>query len=486
LGDPHWSSRLSRLPPSTAQGSNMTKRQLRLGAILAGVGTTQNGWRHPDLPGDASIDIAWFIANARKAEAAKFDLVFIVDSPYITPDTAPHFLNRLEPLTLLSALAVSTERIGLVATLTTSYNEPFNVARQFGSLDLISRGRAGWNVVTTGLEGAARNYGRDEHLDHTLRYRRAQEHLEVVQGLWDSYEDDAFPRDKQRGVFLDKHKLHPLNHRGEFFSVAGPLNISRSRQGQPVIFQAGSSDTGRDFAAAYAEGIYSNAENFEEAREYYRDIKRRVVAAGREPSQLLIFPGLTPVIAATDAEAIARDEETVGKLDLSKALVQLGRPFNYYDFSQHPLDEPFPELGELGTNGYRGAAERIKNVARNEQLTLRQTAWRFAARRSPFVGSPLTVANELERWFHEGAADGFNYRVSSPTDFALFVDEVVPILRERGLVRSEYEHDTLRGHLGLAVPENRHTRARRAQDAGSQPAESANTKAQDAAPRVQP
>ncbi|MET0390126.1 MAG: LLM class flavin-dependent oxidoreductase [Polyangiales bacterium] len=438
-----------------------TKRQLKLGAILAGVGTTQNGWRHPDLPGDASIDIQWFIENARKAEAAKFDLIFIVDSPYITKDTAPHFLNRLEPLTLLSALAVSTQRIGLVATLTTSYNEPFNVARQFGSLDLISRGRAGWNVVTTGLEGAARNYGRDEHLDHSLRYRRAEEHLRVVQGLWDSYEDDAFPRDKERGVFLDKDKLHALDHRGEFFSVAGPLNISRSRQGQPVIFQAGSSETGRDFAAEYAEGIYSNAESFEEAREYYRDVKQRLVAAGRQPDQLVILPGLTPVLAATDEEARALDEANQGKLDLGKALVQLGRPFNYYDFSKHALDEPFPELGDLGQNGYRGAAERIKRVARDERLTLRETAWRFAARRSPFVGSPLTVANEIERWFVEGAADGFNYRVSSPTDYALFLNEVVPILRERGLFRREYEHETLRGHLGLKVPENRHTRARR-------------------------
>jgi FMN-dependent oxidoreductase (nitrilotriacetate monooxygenase family) len=439
----------------------MPQRYLKLGAILAGVGTTQNGWREPELPGDASIDIAWFIANAQRAEAAKFDLVFIVDSPYITPDTAPHFLNRLEPLTLLSALAVSTSRIGLVATLTTSYNEPFNVARQFGSLDLISRGRAGWNVVTTGLEGAARNYGREEHLDHALRYRRAQEHLQVVQGLWDSYEDDAFPRDKQRGVFLDKHKLHALDHRGEFFSVAGPLNISRSRQGQPVIFQAGSSEAGRNFAAAFAEGIYSNAENFEEAQAYYRDLKQRVVAAGRQPEHLLILPGLTPVIAESDEAAIARDEETTGKLDLSKALVQLGRPFNYYDFSKHALDEPFPELGELGSNGYRGAAERIKQIARSERLTLRQTAWRFAAWRSPFVGSALTVANEIERWFREGAADGFNYRVSSPTDFTLFLEQVVPILRERGIVRSEYAHETLRGHLGLPVPENRYARARR-------------------------
>jgi FMN-dependent oxidoreductase (nitrilotriacetate monooxygenase family) len=439
----------------------MPNRQLKLGAILSGVGTSQNGWRHPDLPGDASVDIDWYRENARKAEAAKFDFVFMVDSPYITPDTAPHFLNRLEPLTLLSALAASTTRIGLIATLTTSFTEPFNVARQFGSLDLISRGRAGWNVVTTGLEGAAKNYGREEHIDHTVRYRRAREHLAVVQGLWDSYEDDAFPRDKATGVFLDKTRQHALDHRGEFFSVAGPLNISRSRQGQPVIFQAGSSDEGRDFAASAAEGIYANAETFDEAREYYRDIKRRTAAAGRNPDHILIFPGIVPVIADTDEEALRRDEAESGKLDLKKALVQLGRPFNYHDFSRYPLDEPFPDLGDLGSNGYRGAAERVKRVARDEKLTLRETAWRFAARRSPFVGSPVTVANALEHWFREGAADGFNFRVSSPTDFAIFVDRVLPLLRERGLVREEYEHETLRGHLGLPVPANRYTVARR-------------------------
>ncbi|HYP97515.1 MAG TPA: LLM class flavin-dependent oxidoreductase [Polyangiaceae bacterium] len=440
----------------------MAERQLKLGAILSGVGTTQNGWRHPDLPGDASVNIDWFIENAQKAEAAKFDLVFIVDSPYITPDSAPHFLNRLEPLTLLSAVATATKRIGLVATLTTSYTEPFNVARQFGSLDLISRGRAGWNVVTTGLEGAAGNYGLEQHIDHSVRYRRAAEHLSVVQGLWDSYEDDAFPRDKGSGVFLDKSKLHPLNHRGEFFSVSGPLNISRSPQGQPVIFQAGTSEDGRDLAARFASGIYANEETFEEAQEYYQDIKRRAVAHGREPDEILIFPGLVPIIADTDEQARSREEEINGKLDLKKALVQLGRPFNYHDFTQYPLDEPFPELGDLGQNGYRGGAERIKRVAREGQLTLRETAWRFAARRSPFVGSPLTVANEMERWFREGAVDGFNFRVSNPRDFDDFLQRVLPLLRERGLIRRDYEHSTLRGHLGLPIPENRHTRARTA------------------------
>ena len=447
------------------------ERTLKLGAILSGVGIGQNDWRHPDLPGDASVNIDWYIEQARKAEAAKFDLVFIVDSPFITPDTAPHFLNRLEPLTLLSALAVATTHIGLVGTLTTSFNEPYNVARQFGSLDLISHGRAGWNVVTTGLEGAARNYGREEHFDHALRYRRAHEHVSVVQGLWDSYEDDAFPADKAAGVFLDRSRQHALNHRGEFFSVAGPLNIRRSEQGQPVIFQAGDSSAGRDLGAAIAEGIYTNAEDIEEARAYYRDVKQRAMALGRNSDHVTIMPGLVPVIAASEAEAQRIRTERAEALDLKKALAQLGRPFGYHDFSQYPLDEPFPALGTLSLNSYKGHAERILRIVQTEKLTLRQAAWRFAARISPFIGTPETVADEMERWFRGEAADGFNFRVSSPTDYAVFLEEVVPILRRRGLVRVEYANRTLRGHLGLPVPENRHTVARRQATVPAQAAE---------------
>jgi FMN-dependent oxidoreductase (nitrilotriacetate monooxygenase family) len=420
-----------------------------------------DGWRHPDVPADASIDIDWYRKSARSAEAAKFDFVFIVDSPYITPDSAPHFLNRLEPLTLLSAIAGSTDRIGLVATLTTSYNEPFNVARQFASLDLISHGRAGWNVVTTGLEGAAGNYGRTEHFAHELRYRRAKEHLEVVRGLWDSYEDDAFPRDKKAGVFLDRSKQHPLNHRGEFFSVAGPLNISRSRQGQPVIFQAGGSDDGRDLAASSADAVFTSHESFEEAQAFSRDLKQRAVAAGREPGSVLIFPGISPILAESDDKARAREAAANERVDIAKALVQLGRPFNYYDFSVHALDEPFPDLGDRGANGYRSHAERIKRIAREENLTLRQTALRLATRRSAFVGAPETVANELTRWFREGAADGFIIGAGAPTDIDAFVAQVVPILRQRGLFREEYSEDTLRGHLGLPVPANRYDAVRR-------------------------
>jgi FMN-dependent oxidoreductase (nitrilotriacetate monooxygenase family) len=363
---------------------------------------TASSWRDPALPGDASVNIDWYIEQARLAEAAKFDLVFIVDSPFITPDTAPHFLNRLEPLTLLSALAVSTSKIGLVGALTTSYWEPYNVARQFASLDHISKGRAGWNVVTTGLEGAARNYGRDEHFDHAVRYARAREFVQVVQGLWDSYEDDAFPRDKAAGLFLDKAKQHPLNHKGEFFSVAGPLALTRSPQGQPVIFQAGDSSQGRDLGAAIAEGTYAGVDSFEDAQAYYADIKARAAALGRNPDHITLMPGLTPIIADTDEEAQAIAEAQLGKLDLDKLLVQLGRAFGYHDFSQYPLDDAFPDVSNLSLNSYKGRAERIVRVARDEQLTLRQAAYRFGLWRADFVGSPQTVADAIERWFVEG------------------------------------------------------------------------------------
>lgn len=436
--------------------SNET-RQLHLGAILAGVGTTHDDWRDPDLPGDASIDINWYIQAARQAEAAKFDLVFIVDSPYITKESAPHFLNRLEPLTLLSALAVSTSHIGLVATLTTSYWEPYNVARQFGSLDLISGGRAGWNVVTTGLEGAARNYGREAHFDHGERYARAGEFVEVVRGLWDSYEDDAFPRDKQAGIFLDKDKQHALNHKGRFFSVAGPLALTRSAQGQPVIFQAGDSDTGRDLGAAIADGTFTIADNFESAQAYYADLKARAVALGRDPDKLLVLPGLTVTIADSqeDAERIRAAQDA--DISLDKLLVQLGRPFNYHDFSQYDLDAPFPDLSHVSLNGYKGHAERIIRGAKEKGLTLRQAAWRFGRHYQGFIGTAVHVADEIERWFHGRAADGFNLHVTRPGEFTRFTEKVVPILQARGLFRRDYTHTTLRGHLGLNRPENRYS-----------------------------
>ncbi|WKU07170.1 LLM class flavin-dependent oxidoreductase [Micromonospora sp. HUAS LYJ1] len=444
----------------------MTRNTLKLGAVLLGVGGPgqHSTWLNPEIPGDASVDIRWYIARAQQAEAAKFDHVFIVDSQFITPDSPHHYLNRLEPLTLLSAIAVHTTSIGLVGTLTTSYNEPFNVARRLASLDLISGGRAGWNVVATGDGGTAGNYSRTEHYDYPNRYGRALEHVRVVQGLWDSYEDDAFPRDKERGVFFDRSRQHPLNHVGEHFSVVGPLNIQRSPQGQPVIFQAGDSDEGRDLGAGIAEAIFTHAQTIEQGLAFARDIRARATAKGRNPDHILILPGISPIIADTDEQAREKERHLLDSRSFDRALKELGRPFGWHDFSQYDLDAPFPDVGDLGERSFRTQAERIKKVARDNGFTLRQTVLHaLDSWRSPFVGSPLTVANEIQRWYEAGAFDGINISVNVPSEFARFTDDVLPILRERGVVRSEYESTTLRGNLGLPIPENIHTAARRAE-----------------------
>ena len=444
----------------------MTSRTLKLGAVLYGVGGPgqHSTWLSPEIPANASVDIQWYIARAQQAEAAKFDLVFIVDSQFITPDSPHHYLSRLEPLTLLSAVAVHTRNIGLVGTITTSYNEPFNVARRLYSLDHISGGRAGWNVVTSGDAGTAGNYSRDEHFDYATRYGRAHEHVAVARGLWDSYEEDAFPRDKAAGVFLDPARQHALNHRGDYFQVVGPLNLERSPQGQPVIFQAGDSEEGRDLGATIAEAIFTHAPTLEKAVAFRSEMRARAAAKGRNADDVLILPGITTVIADTDDEARQKGEAILGAKSFDRALAELGRPFGWHDFRQYDLDAPFPELpDEVGQNSFRTQANAIKKFAKDSGFSLRQLVeHQLAARRSPFVGSPLTVANEIQRWFEAGGFDGLNVGVTVPSEFALFTDHVLPILRERGVVRSEYESTTLRGNLGLPIPDNRHTVARRA------------------------
>jgi len=270
----------------------MSKRQLHLGAMIHGVGHGWGEWRHPDALADASTNFAFYKKEAQTAEAAFFDFAFIADSLHIHAKSSPHYLNRFEPLTVLSALAAVTEHIGLVATITVSYTEPFQVARQLSSLDHISGGRAGWNVVTSWLSGTADNFGKAEHPPHAQRYRIAREHVQVVRGLWDSWEDDAFVRNKASGEFFSRDKLHTLDHQGEFFKVKGPLNIARSRQGQPLIFQAGVSEDGRNFAAQNADAIFASPESFEEAHAYYKDLKARAEGFGRDPQQLFLLPGV--------------------------------------------------------------------------------------------------------------------------------------------------------------------------------------------------
>ena len=440
---------------------SQASRQLKLGFILHGVGPGWGDWRHPDADPTASTNIDFYLRQAKLAEQGKFDFLFVADSVHITEKSSPHYLNRFEPLTILSALATATKNIGLVGTLTVSYSEPYTVARQFASLDHISKGRAGWNVVTSWLSGSAENYGKPTHPPHEVRYRIAAEHLQTVQGLWDSWEDDALVHDKAGGQFIDADKLHTLHHQGEFFSVRGPLNISRSPQGQPVIFQAGASEDGRNFSARHAEAFFTEGSSFESSQAYYADIKKRAAAFGRPAGKLAVLPALRAIVGKTEEDAQRLYKEAVALVRIEDALVGLARSFNEHDLTQYPLDGPFPDIAQYGAESNRSASERIIRTAREDNLTLRETALRYASPRQEFVGTGVRVANAIQHWFDGGAADGFILFESLPRQLDAFVAEVVPVLQQRGLFRRDYEHTTLRGNLGLDVPENRNTAARR-------------------------
>ena len=436
----------------------MTQRQLKLGFLLHGVGPGWDDWRHPDAQVDASTSFAFYKRQAQAAERGKFDYLFVADSVSITARSSPHYLNRFEPFTILSALAAVTERIRLVGTVTVTYTEAFNLARQFASLDHISGGRAGWNVVTSWLEGSAANFGKTEHLAHDTRYRLAEEYVGVVQGLWDSWEDDALVRDKATGQFLDPDKLHTLDHKGAFLSVKRPLNIYRSPQGQPVIFQAGASEDGRNFAARQAEAVFSHADTLTEAQAYYADVKARAVGFGRNPDLLAILPGARPVIGATQEEAEARYQELASLVSVENALRFLGRSFNDHNFSVYDLDAPFPaQVAAEGAKSNQSASNRILALAEQEGLSLRALALRVATPRGHFVGTPEQIADRFQQWFEGRGADGFNLFESLPGQLELFVEQVVPILQARGLYKHDYPGTTFRETLGLPVPVNRYT-----------------------------
>ena len=440
------------------------ERKMRLGAFLAGTGSNMASWRHPNAVADAAINLDYYRQLTRKAETAKLDFVFFGDGLYISEKAHPNFLNRFEPLTLLAALAMDTTKIGLAATLSTSYSEPFTVARQFASIDHISGGRAGWNIVTSPLEGSALNYSKAEHPQHDLRYRMAAEYIEVTKGLWDSWEDDAFVRNKETGQFIDPEKLHRVNHKGEFFSVQGPLTISRSKQGRPILIQAGSSEAGKDFASQVADAVFTGQANIDDAREFYQDVKGRAVKHGRRPEEILMLPGCNPIVGSTAAEAEQKYQEIANLVVIGDALNYLGRYFNDIDFTQYDLDEQFPELGDFARNGWESATDRIKKVSREEGLTLRQMALRSTTPKGPFIGTAEHIADTMQAWFEAGAAGGFMMNASVlPQGFDDFVDHVLPILKDRGLFRTEYEHDTLRGNLGLAKPANRYAKTTVAQ-----------------------
>ena len=434
----------------------MTKKNVTFGIMLQGPGGHMNAWKHPSGPADASVNFGFFVETARKAEAAGIAFAFVADGLYINEQSIPHFLNRFEPLTILSALAASTSKIGLVGTVSTSYSDPFTVARQFASLDLLSGGRAGWNAVTSPLEGSGRNYGR-EHPEHELRYEIADEYLDAIKGLWDSWDDDAFVRDRVAGVYVDKTKLRRLNHKGRFFRIEGPLNIERSRQGQPVVFQAGASDSGIRLAGKHADAVFTNGGPIEDAKAFYKQVKQSAVAQGRRAAEIGIFPGIGPIVGATAEEAEAKYRAIHDLVTIEEALLYLGRFFDHHYISAYPQDAPFPDIGDLGKYSLRATTDRIKKTARETGATLREIALDVATPRTAFIGTAEHIADEIIRWIEEDAADGFILGFPVIAEgLADFAEHVLPLLERRGYFKRELEGETLRDHLGLSYRESRY------------------------------
>jgi len=446
-------------------------RQFKLGAFLMQTGHHIAAWRHPSAQADAGSNFRHYVELAQKAEAAKFDAVFLADSVGVRNSDLPSLsrtarADHFEPLTLLSAIAALTERIGLIATVSTSFNEPFNVARKFASLDQISGGRSGWNLVTSSGTGEAQNFNRDEHFEHALRYERAAEFHDVVTGLWDSWEDDSFVRDKQSGQYFDGHKLHVLGYKGKHFSVRGPLNVARSPQGRPVVVQAGASEAGRDLAARTAEVIFVAHQTFEEAQAFYADIKGRLPRHGRHPDEVKIMPGIFPVVGRTQAEAEEKFEQLQKLVHPVVGVSLLSNVIGGFDFSGLPVDAPLPELPE--TNGPKSRQRLLLDLARRENLSIRDLYLRIAGARGhqQVVGTPSRIADQLQQWFEEGGADGFNIMAPwFPGGLDDFIELVLPELRRRRLFRTEYAGRTLREHLGLQRPLHRARSGREAHSA---------------------
>jgi FMN-dependent oxidoreductase (nitrilotriacetate monooxygenase family) len=430
-------------------------------------GHHQAAWRRPDTQADAGVNFGHYRDLAQLAEQAKFDALFLADNqcvrggpPEIIGRVAQYVAN-FEPLTLLGALAASTNRIGLIATASTSYNFPFQIARKFASLDHISGGRIGWNIVTSGMPEEAQNFGRDEHYEHDLRYEMAKEFVEICRGLWDSWEDDAFPRDKVSGVFSDISKLHELNHVGKDFRVKGPLNVPRSPQGYPVHVQAGTSPAGRSFAAQYAEMMFVSPLAMNRAQELYGGMKESAAAMGRNPDHLKVMPGLVPIVGRTEADAKAKQKALQDLLHPDLAIQFLSMKMGKIDLSGYPLDEPLPDNLPKPPTASEGF-DRLLDKARNEHLTLRQLAISSAGSLAgmSIVGSVAEIVDTMEEWFRGGACDGFNIQPPClPGDFTDFVELVVPELQRRGLARLNYEGSTLRDHFGLPRPESRYAGA---------------------------
>jgi len=435
-------------------------RQLHLNAFLHDTGHHEASWRHPDSAVERVGDVSWWQEIARQAEAAKLDAVFLADSP--AWGTAHRPGNVFEPLTLLTAIATVTDRIGLVATASTTFYEPYNLARLFSSLDHISSGRAGWNIVTTFNENAARNFGLDAVPSNAERYGRAQEFLDVVSGLWDSWEDDAVLADRESGVYADAAKIHPIDHIGRSLKVRGPFSAPRSPQGRPVYVQAGSSNDGRIFAARNAEAIFTAHQTLADAQAFYSDIKTKARGLGRNPDHVKVLPGISPFVA--DTEDQARElYEYFNRLSIpAYGLQQLqsiaGVGLGHLELGERVPLELFADAGNV-LNNNRSRKQVVANIIEREQPTLRELLHRLAGGRGHQVvhGTPVQVADLIQEWFDNGAADGFNVMPPLyPQLLGAFTEKVVPILQERGLFRTEYSGHTLREHYGLPRPDSRY------------------------------
>jgi FMN-dependent oxidoreductase (nitrilotriacetate monooxygenase family) len=428
---------------------NTVSRQMHMGVFVLGTGNHSAGWRyegafktHMELPVMQEI--------ARIAERGKFDLLFISDSMVMDPTDHPSFMCRFEPTTLITALSACTTHVGLGATVSTSFNEPFNVARIFGSIDHLSGGRAAWNVVTSSNTKAALNFDLEEHLEHELRYQRASEFVDVVRGLWDCWDDGAIVADPATGQFIDPDKVRALNHKGRFFQVKGPINQARCPQGHPVIIQAGGSPSGLELAARTADVVFSVVQELEPAKAAYANLKGRMAKYGRSPDEIAVLPGVMPIVSASDAEAREKLAKLQSWITPTNAVTLVASRIGY-DVSGHPLDGPVPPPPPF--QGSQTFTSVLYEMAKRENMTLRDLYNLTAAARGHWVvcGTPQGIADTLQEWFEGGAADGFNILPAYfPGGFADFVDLVIPELQRRGLYRHDYEGATLRDHFGLA------------------------------------
>ena len=426
-------------------------RKIRLGLFLQGAGHHVSGWRHPEAEaGSENFDLLRRVAQM--AEAAKFDMLFLADGLTSAIDAHPSMIARFEPLTLLASLAMVTDKIGLAATASTTYGEPYHIARAFASIDHLSHGRAAWNIVTTSYARTAANFSKS-HPEHDERYAVAGEFVDVVRGLWDSWDDDAFPKNKETGVYADPAKVHVLDHAGKYYTVKGPLNIPRSPQGHPILIQAGSSGPGQDLAARTADIVFTAQQSLDEAQAFYKSLKGRVAGFGRDPDSVAVMPGFLPVIGKTAAEAREKLDVLNRWTEIKSAMPLLEERIGH-SLAGYDLDGPLPDLPI--SDQLRSRAELLTELARREKLTIRELALRVAAGRGHHIvlGTPVEIADRMQQWFENGAADGFNVMPPFfPGGLEDFTREVVPILQERGLFRTEYEGTTLREHLGLARPE---------------------------------